>query len=236
MDSGAKFVQWGAKIREPATYMRDMRQLFDDFDPPPVLPEGFILQRAFADLSAQKQLVAALARVLDAAPPIANRTKAGMTSAAMTNCGTVGWWSDTKGYRYEAASPVTGRPWPPMPDSFTDIVQRVMAKIQWAGFTPDACLINHYGPGAKMGLHKDKDERDFTQPIVTVSLGDDADFLIGGLKRTDKATPIRLRSGDVLVMGGASRMRFHGIRKIYPGTGPLSEITGRYSLTFRKAL
>jgi alkylated DNA repair protein (DNA oxidative demethylase) len=236
MDSGPKFMHWTAKIRERGTYMSAMRQLFDDLSPPPLLPAGFILRRGFVDVTAQKRLATALNSVLQAAPPIANSTKMGMTSAAMTNCGAVGWWSDTKGYRYEPASPVTGRPWPPMPDCFIDIIHKVMAHTPWPGFTPDACLINHYGPGAKMGLHQDKDERDFSQPIVTVSLGDDADFLIGGLKRADKAAPVRLGSGDVLIMGGASRMRFHGIRKIHPDTGSLAGITGRYSLTFRKAL
>ena len=111
-----------------------------------------------------------------------------------------------------------------------------MAESPWPGFAPDACLINHYVKGAKMGLHQDKDEADFSQPIVTVSLGDTADFLIGGAARGDKAVPFKVQSGDVLLMGGASRMRFHGIRKIYPGTSPVSDIGGRYSLTFRKAL
>jgi alkylated DNA repair protein (DNA oxidative demethylase) len=101
---------------------------------------------------------------------------------------------------------------------------------------PDACLINFYGAGARMGLHQDRDEKDFTRPIVTVSLGDDADFLVGGLARTDRTTPLIVRSGDILIIGGESRMRFHGIRKIHPGTSPLPQLQGRVSLTFRKAL
>ena len=103
-------------------------------------------------------------------------------------------------------------------------------------FTPDACLINFYGSDAKMGLHQDRDEKDFTQPIMTVCLGDDADFQIGGALRTDKYFNVRVHSGDVLLMGGASRMRFHGVRRIFAGTSPIEGVTGRYSLTFRKAL
>jgi alkylated DNA repair protein (DNA oxidative demethylase) len=101
---------------------------------------------------------------------------------------------------------------------------------------PDACLINFYGADAKMGLHQDKDERDFSQPIVTVSLGDAADFIVGGFARTGPTRSIRVESGDAIVMGGDSRMRFHGVRRIYPGTSPLDGVQGRYSLTFRKAL
>ena len=111
-----------------------------------------------------------------------------------------------------------------------------MENSPWPDFTPDACLINFYAAGAKMGLHQDKDERDFSQPIVTVSLGDAADWLIGGFKRADPTRAFRLESGDVLLMGGESRMRFHGVRKIHPGTSPVADLTGRYSLTFRKAL
>jgi alkylated DNA repair protein (DNA oxidative demethylase) len=160
----------------------------------------------------------------------------GQTSAAMTNCGAVGWWSDRHGYRYQSECPGTGAPWPPMPDVFKAAVTDAVADTPWPAFAPDACLINFYVPGAKMGLHQDKDERDFNQPIVTVSLGDDADFLIGGLKRADPARACVVHSGDVLVFGGESRLRFHGIRKISPGTGPFPEVGGRFSLTFRKAL
>jgi alkylated DNA repair protein (DNA oxidative demethylase) len=101
---------------------------------------------------------------------------------------------------------------------------------------PDACLINFYGPEAKMGLHQDRDERDFSQPIVTVSLGDAADFLVGGFERSAPTASLRVQNGDAVIMGGASRMRFHGVRRIYPGTSPLGDLGGRFSLTFRKAL
>ncbi len=203
----------------------------------PALPAGLIYRPGAADLAGQAVLVAALGAILAAAPPARARTKGGgWTSAAMTNCGAAGWWSDAKGYRYAPVRPDTGAAWPPMPDAFLRLVRRVMEVTPWPDFTPDVCLINFYSPGAKMGLHQDKDERDFSQPIVTVCLGDDADFLVGGFARGDKALPLVVRSGDAVVMGGASRMRFHGIRKIYPGTSPLPEIAGRYSLTFRKAL
>lgn len=210
---------------------------FADLDPPPGLPEGLILRAGAVDLSGQQRLRVALEKVLLAAPPERTRTKGGgLTSAAMSNCGQVGWWSDARGYRYEPNCPGTGQPWPPMPEEFSELVQRVTMDSPWPDFRPDACLINFYEPGSKMGLHQDRDEKDFSQPIITLSLGDAADFLVGGMARSDRAAVIKLRSGDVLLMGGASRMRFHGVRKIYPGTSPLAAIAGRYSLTFRKAL
>jgi alkylated DNA repair protein (DNA oxidative demethylase) len=137
---------------------------------------------------------------------------------------------------YETRRPETGEPWPAFPEIFLKTVSAAVAGSPWPDFVPDACLMNFYGAGAKMGLHQDRDEKDFTQPIVTVSLGDDADFLIGGLARGDKTQVLIVRSGDILIMGGESRMRFHGIRKTYPGTSPLADLTGRVSLTFRKAL
>jgi alkylated DNA repair protein (DNA oxidative demethylase) len=202
--------------------------------PPPVLPEGVFYRAGALDSREQAGLVAALGEVFAAAPLAKARTKGGgTTSAAMTNCGEAGWWSDAKGYRYARENPATGQPWPPFPQVFLATVARAVAGSPWPDFVPDACLINFYEPGAKMGLHQDKDEQDFAQPIVTVCLGDDADFLIGGFARTDKTQAIVVHSGDVLLMGGASRMRFHGIRKIYPGTSPLPGVAGRYSLTFR---
>ena len=210
---------------------------FDDPRPAASLPEGFLWRKQALDLTAQRRLWGALLKVLEAAPPAQNRTKGGgLTSAAMTNCGPAGWWSDTKGYRYVTANPATGLAWPPFPVEFIELVQMVTGESPWPDFTPDACLINFYGPGAKMGLHQDRDERDFSHPIITICLGDDADFMVGTFARTDKAEALRVQSGDVLLMGGASRMRFHGIRKIHPGTSPLPDIAGRYSLTFRKAL
>jgi DNA oxidative demethylase len=216
--------------------MNSQKSLFDSQTAPPELPRGvFYSPRA---LNGHQNLIfRVLKTILAAAPPVQARTPGGgTTSAAMTNCGQAGWWSDAKGYRYQERCPGTGRPWPPIPNEYREIVGSIMAGTPWPSFTPDACLINFYGPGAKMGLHQDRDEKDLAQPIVTVCLGDDADFMIGGFSRSEKAIPFVVSSGDVIVMGGESRMRFHGIRKIYPGTSPVSEIAGRYSLTFRKAL
>lgn len=205
--------------------------------PPADLPAGILLKPGFLDHSGQARLIAEVEGLAAEAPFAKARTPmGGQTSAAMTNCGTVGWWSDAHGYRYQDTCPGTGRPWPAMPRLFQDVVSNAVAGSPWPDFAPDACLINFYAPGAKMGLHQDKDERDFNQPIVTVCLGDDADFLIGGFKRADPTRAIIVRSGDVLIFGGDSRMRFHGVRKIYPGSGPFPEIGGRYSLTFRKAM
>lgn len=203
----------------------------------PALPEGFVLRPKQLDLAQQAAFLALVRDIEKAAPLTKLLTKTGgYTSAAMTNCGTVGWWSDTKGYRYERQNPSTGLQWPDMPAAFLSAVTLAVEKTPWVGFNPDACLINFYTVGAKMGLHQDRDEKDFSQPIVTMCLGDDADFLVGGPKRGDKSTAVIVKSGDVFIMGGKSRLRFHGVRKIYPGTSPIAGLHGRYSLTFRKAL
>lgn len=202
----------------------------------PDLAEGLFLHRGAITPDDQTILVRDIAQVADFAPFRHPRTPGGHpTSAAMTNAGQAGWWSDRQGYRYLIHQPDSDRPWPSMPASFHAAVEVGTRGTPWPDFSPDACLINFYGAAAKMGLHQDKDERDFTQPIVTVSLGDAADFLVGGFARTDKTAVVRLHSGDVLVMGGPSRMRFHGVRRIHTGTSPLSALHGRYSLTFRKA-
>ena len=205
-------------------------------EPAAKLPPGLSHRPGLLGPAAQAALYEAVQAVARAAPFAHARTKMGLTLAAMTNAGDAGWWSDLKGYRYETRNPATGQAWPPMPEVFRDAVAAAVAGTPWPGFTPDACLINFYGEGAKMGLHQDRDEKDFAQPIVTISLGDDGDFQIGGLTRRERAEVLVLKSGDALVMGGDSRMRFHGIRKIHPGTSPLADLTGRISLTFRKAL
>lgn len=205
-------------------------------DAPPVLPPGLFLRAGLLDPANQRALHAAVLEIASVAPFAQARTKGGLTSAAMTNCGDAGWWSDLKGYRYERQHPETGRPWPPMPAVFLNTVAAAVAGTPWPDFVPDACLINFYGDGARMGLHQDRDERDFSQPIITVSLGADGDFLVGGRTRTERAQVLPVRNGDVLIMGGESRMRFHGIRKIHPGTSPLAGLAGRISLTFRRAL
>jgi alkylated DNA repair protein (DNA oxidative demethylase) len=201
------------------------------------LPEGVLVRPSLFDPKAQQGLAAAVAAIAETAPFRHPRTPGqGTFSAALTSCGTVGWWSDRKGYRYIPTQPESTAPWPPMPEVFRTAVRAAAAGTPWPDFGPDTCLINFYGPGARMGLHLDRDERDFGHPIVTVSLGDEADFLVGGAARSDKPTAFAFRSGDVLVMGGAGRMLFHGVRKVYAGTSPIPGLAGRYSLTFRKAL
>lgn len=148
-------------------------------------------------------------------------------SALMTNCGAVGWHSDARGYRYEPLDPLTGESWPQMPESFRKLAADAAAAAGYANFDPDACLINRYEAGARMGAHRDADERDFTQPIVSVSLSAEATFLWYGEKREGTATRIKLFPGDVLVWGGAARRGYHAVGTPKGGV--------RINLTFRKA-
>ncbi|MGE5537940.1 MAG: DNA oxidative demethylase AlkB [Gemmatimonas sp.] len=157
----------------------------------------------------------------------------GRMSVAMTSCG-LGWVTDRCGYRYDATDPETGAPWPPIPAWFAALAAGAAAAGGYDGFAPDACLINRYAPGAKMGLHQDRDERDLAQPIVSVSLGLPATFLWGGARRGDRPRRIHLESGDVVVWGGASRLIFHGIATLLDGVDGLTE-RARYNLTFRRA-
>lgn len=201
------------------------------------LPIGTSHLKNCLDSALQCELVNATQFVSKSAEFSHLTTKSGgVYSAKITNCGTVGWWSDTKGYRYTENDPRSGKPWPEMPKLFMETLKSALCGTSAEGFEPDACLINHYAKGAKMGLHQDKDEADFSHPIVTISLGAAADFLIGGKKRSDPSQGIVVESGDIVIMGGESRMRFHGIRKIYPGSSPHADLDGRISLTFRKAL
>lgn len=162
-------------------------------------------------------------------------TRGGFTmSVAMTNCGKLGWVTDRKGYRYDALDSNTGAPWPAMPASFLALAAQAALEAGFADFVPDACLINEYKPGARMSLHQDKNERDFNQPIVSVSLGVPATFLLGGFERADKTLKIQLNHGDVIVWGGASRLRYHGVLPLkaehHPAFGSC-----RINMTFRKA-
>lgn len=189
------------------------------------------------DTQQQRRLFKATQTVTKSAEFSHMTTKSGgVYSAEITNCGRVGWWSDAKGYRYTEFDPRSGRRWPDMPGVFLETLEFALEGTVEEAFEPDACLINHYVKGAKMGLHQDKDEADFTHPIITISLGATADFLMGGMKRSDPYDVLVVESGDVLIMGDESRMRFHGIRKIYPGSSPIPGLEGRLSLTFRKAL
>jgi alkylated DNA repair protein (DNA oxidative demethylase) len=157
----------------------------------------------------------------------------GRMSVAMTSCG-FGWVTDRRGYRYDAIDPDSGRPWPIMPDSFTVLACRAARAGGFDAFEPDACLINRYEPGAKMGLHQDKDERDFGQPIVSVSLGLPAIFLWGGARRSDRTRKIPVTSGDVVVWGGPARLIFHGVAALTDGFDPITG-AARFNLTFRRA-
>jgi DNA oxidative demethylase len=155
-------------------------------------------------------------------------------SAAMTNCGDLGWIADKNGYRYATLDPNTGKPWSAMPASFLALANQAAKQAEFANFKPDACLVNQYKVGASMGLHQDKNELDFTQPIVSVSLGIPATFQFGGLSRSDKPIKMLLTHGDIVVWGGDSRLKYHGIM---PLKSNIHEVLGpyRYNLTFRKA-
>jgi alkylated DNA repair protein (DNA oxidative demethylase) len=197
------------------------------------LPEGVRHMPGYLSAEAQAALLEDIRAVVRAAPlyvPAMPRTGKEM-SVRMTNCGTLGWVTDKeRGYRYQTTHPVTGEPWPPMPPALLQIWQEV-ADYPLA---PEACLVNFYSPEAKMGQHQDRDEADFAAPVVSVSLGDDCLFRVGGLRRTDKAVSFRLQSGDVVVLGGASRLAFHGVDRIYPDTSMLLKSGGRINLTMRR--
>ena len=154
-------------------------------------------------------------------------------SVAMTNCGSAGWITDLTGYRYAPNDPETGKPWPVMPPLLQDLARRAADRAGFADFSPDVCLINRYVPTARLSLHQDKDELDFSAPIVSVSLGIPAIFLFGGLKRRDKIRRFRLEHRDVAVWGGPARLIFHGIAPLADGEHPLLG-RARINLTFRK--
>lgn len=154
-------------------------------------------------------------------------------SVAMTNCGDLGWTSSAGGYQYTRCDPQTGAPWPTMPAAFKQLASRCAQCCDFASFEPDACLINRYTGPAQMGLHQDKDERDFSQPIVSVSLGASAVFLLGGNQRKGKTRTLLLADGDVLVWGGVARLYFHGVRS--PEADASGQVPVRFNLTFRKA-
>jgi alkylated DNA repair protein (DNA oxidative demethylase) len=192
------------------------------------------LLKAFA-LDKQNDVIADLTSVISQAPLRHMMTKMGFAmSAAMTNCGALGWVSDRQGYRYTMKDPVTNKPWPWMPVSFQQLAILAATEAGFSNFQPDACLINQYQVGASMGLHQDKNEVDFNQPIVSVSLGMPAVFQFGGITCTDKTLKIPLVHGDVVVWGGQSRLNFHAIAPLKINTHPILGAY-RYNLTFRQA-
>ncbi len=199
------------------------------------LGQDAMLLRGFA-CDVEAELLAALRSVAAVAPFRHMMTPTGYTmSVAMTNCGAAGWVTDRSGYRYTRQDPLSRKPWPSMPASFLSLASRAAAAAGFGAFQPDACLINRYAPGAKLSLHQDKNEKDFTAPIVSVSLGLAARFLFGSLKRSDRVTRLELRHGDVVVWGRARRLAYHGVDALKNGDHPM---TGRcrFNLTFRKAL
>ena len=207
--------------------------LFDTPDRQEILKDVVLLRRFVAPV--ENEILSALAGLIKFAPLRQMVTPGGFKmSVATASCGDLGWVSDKNGYRYAALDPLTGKPWPKMPASFKQLAQQAADAAGFSNFQPEACLINQYQVGARMGLHQDKDERDFTQPIVSVSLGLPAIFQIGGFTRTDKALKLPLYHGDVLVWGGESRLRFHGVMPVKAGSHPALGAT-RINLTFRKA-
>jgi alkylated DNA repair protein (DNA oxidative demethylase) len=199
------------------------------------LAEGAVLLKGFASTEAA-MLVAAVDDIAARAPFRRMVTPGGkQMSVAMTNCGRAGWITDRRGYRYDPIDPGSGRPWPPLPEVFGDLARRAADAAGFAEFVPDGCLINRYEPGARLTLHQDRDEKDLSQPIVSVSLGLPAVFLFGGARRSDRPRRIRLASGDIVVWGGVSRLAFHGIDPLADGDDPLAGRC-RINLTFRKAL
>jgi DNA oxidative demethylase len=199
---------------------------------PPRPLSGFSLVPAYLDPSAQNALLAELSSVFAAAPLYTPRMpKSGKPlSVRMTNCGPLGWVTDEAGYRYQPLHPQTGNPWPAIPAMVIDAWKALACYPH----PPEACLINYYGPAAKMGLHQDRDERDFDAPVVSLSLGDTCLFRIGGAKRSDPTRTLRLASGDAVVLGGKARLAFHGVDRIMPGTSTLLPQGGRINLTLRR--
>lgn len=155
-------------------------------------------------------------------------------SVALTNCGALGWTTDRHGYRYTAIDPDTGKPWPAMPQAFARLAGEAAKAAGFEDFEPDACLVNRYQPGSRLSLHQDKDEQDYTAPIVSVSLGMRATFLFGGQQRTDPTVKVPLRHGDVVVWGGADRLRYHGVMPLKDEPHALLG-SQRINFTFRKA-
>lgn len=197
-----------------------------------MFPSGLGYLAGRLDRAAQESLLAAIREAVGQAPfftPVMPRSGRPF-SVRMTNLGPLGWVSDRSGYRYQPTHPETGRPWPPIPPA----VLGLWREVSGYPHDPEACLVNFYREGAKMGLHRDEDEDDFSAPVVSVSLGDTAIFRVGGTQRGGTTQSFKLSSGDVVVMGGESRLRYHGIDRVLPGTSTLLPDGGRINLTLRR--
>ena len=197
------------------------------------LQPGVTLTPGYLDGDAQATVLAAVRDVIVAAPLFTPRMpRSGKPmSVMMSNCGPLGWVTDeARGYRYQGAHPETGAPWPPIPD----IILKAWRDLGGYAREPEACLVNYYAPSARMGLHQDKDEQDFSAPVVSLSLGDTGLFRVGGPKRSDPTRSVRLASGDAVVLGGEGRLAFHGLDRILPNTSTLLAEGGRINLTLRR--
>jgi len=193
---------------------------------------GFHLYPGFLDGAAQAGLRDEVLGAVAAAPFHRPATPGGgRMSVAMTGMGSLGWTSDARGYRYEPRHPLTGEVWPAIPQRLLDI----WTALAGTGIAPDSCLVNFYAPGARMGLHQDRDEADLTVPVLSVSLGDTAIFRLGGRARRGPTRTVRLASGDVCLLAGAARLAFHGVDRIIPGSSRLLAGGGRLNLTLRRA-
>lgn len=198
------------------------------------LAPGAWILRGFA-LGVSEKLLRAIEHIAAQSPFRHLITPGGKTmSVAMTNCGAVGWYSDRRGYRYMEVDPETGKPWPAMPVLFAQLARDAAHEAGFDDYAPDVCLINRYGIGTRLTLHRDHDERDRHAPIVSVSLGLPATFLFGGLARKDPQQRVPVMHGDIVVWGGPSRMRYHGVLPIRDDSHPLAG-TRRFNLTFRIA-
>ncbi|MCM2561921.1 alpha-ketoglutarate-dependent dioxygenase AlkB [Lutimaribacter sp. EGI FJ00015] len=190
---------------------------------------GVLLYRGYLETAAQKRLVAALRDVVAAAPMFHPETRRGkQMSVRMTSAGRFGWISDRRGYRYEPRHP-SGADWPPIPPQVLDVWRELVTDSS----DPDCCLVNYYGEGARMGLHQDRDEADFSWPVLSISLGDEGLFRVGNIERGGSTESLWLQSGDVLVMGGAARLVHHGVDRIRFGSSSLLPKHGRLNLTCR---
>lgn len=198
------------------------------------LCSGAVVLRGFARPFAEE--IGTAVHAVEAAAPLRHMVTPGglRMSVAMTNCGAYGWVSSPRGYRYSPTDPDTGLPWPAMPHAFTRLAGAAASAAGFAGFAPDACLVNRYEPGARLTLHQDKDERDFGQPIVSVSLGVPAVFLFGELTRKQRPVRVPLEHGDVVVWGGAARLRYHGVAPLAEAWHAFAGVH-RINLTLRRA-
>jgi|CXWL01.1.fsa_nt_gi alkylated DNA repair protein (DNA oxidative demethylase) len=214
-----------------------MQTLFADLEDK--LPEGARLFRHRLSVAEQLAILDDVAAVIEEAPPFRPQMPTGPYMInTLTNCGPLGWMSDKRGYRYQETHPETGKPWPPIPPAVLAVAKQAAADTGLA-FEPDACLVNIYAADGRLSLHRDYDEADFAWPIVSLSFGNDADFQLGGPARSGPTTTFTLNSGDVFVLAGLSRLRYHGVKRIHPGTSPITHNAlpegGRINLTLRRA-